>query len=128
MTDSAYRITGLLYIAAGAPATIALAVGNMQRGGEPYFALSIVGVPIGALYLLFWRRPERRTKLTDHAVRLGMFTLLQILFAWVFKGITAAGYEKFLTAYWFMAMFASFLSLFAAALLISAFVKDRPAP
>lgn len=120
MKPGAYRNVGLLYLAAGLPGLQALILGRLGRGGDPYVALSLLALPIGALFLVFWRQPRRQATRSEHAVRLGGFALLQVAFGVGSRLVVGAGFDGFLTAYWFFGMFSSFLSLIAAGLLVAA--------
>jgi hypothetical protein len=121
-----YRILGATYLLAGLPGLVALLLGDIHRGGNPFFAISAMGVPLGLVFLFLSTRPRRRSFLADAAVKLGFLAVSQIAFVPVFWQV-AKSRAGFGTAYQFMGMFGSFLSLVALVLAVAALVR-RPAP
>lgn len=120
MELNGYRTVGVLYVLLGLPGLTALAFGRLHRGGDPWFAISFLAVPLGLAFLacgLQFLHPGPRGV---YAVRIGGFALAQIAFMFVFLMIVRSGRETFQTAYQFLGMFGSFLSLLAGVLLVLA--------
>jgi len=95
----------------------------LHRGGNPYFALSFMGVPLGLLFLAAARERFPRSFLSDTAAKLGFVALLQLAFMMGARQILLAGRLGFGTAYHFFGMLSSFLSLLALVLLLAALAK-----
>lgn len=129
MGKTSYWVVGALYCLWGFPALIALVLGQLQRGGNPYFAISFMGVPLGILFILYSRWPQRWRFLSDTAVRLGIVTQFQLVFciaAWWVVNFTER--KGFGTAYHFFGMIGSFLSILIFVFLIAnLFRQSAPA-
>lgn len=123
MRRSSFTVPGAIYVLLGTPALLALVTGRLHRGGDAWFAVSILAVPAGVVFLVAARRPGAVGRMGDYAVKLATFALVQAFFAVLFRLTVSAGSDRFLTAYAFLAMFASFLSLVAAVLAIAGMVR-----
>ena len=126
MPASAYRLIGAVYVLLGTPALIGLFAGWVRRGGNPYLAMSLMGIPLGILFMMFGFGRFKLTALSQTAAMLAIAGVINLLFMWGASIIVRSGREGFGTAYGFFAVAASFLALVAFVLLVrSAVIHKR---
>jgi len=119
-----YRIAGVIYLLLGAPGLAALLLGKLQRGGDPYFALSGGLVVPGLLFLLYGMGRWPLNGLSEGALKMSVIALIQPPFLLLFHRIMQSD-PGFGTAYQFTGMFLGFLGGLSSVLLVGAMTRGR---
>jgi hypothetical protein len=122
---SQFRFLGVVFILLALPAAGLLVTGNLQRGGNAYVPLSLGGLLLGGLYLLYGTGRYVDSFPAEAAAKIGWIALIQFPFmlgAWMLMRSGQAGFE---IAYRFLGMFISFLAILAVVFIIAALRRGR---
>jgi len=123
---STYTRVGAIYILLSLPAWGLLAAGRLFDIRNFYLLISLMGLPLGALFLVFGTRRRPINSRSGTALRLAYMALAFILFLFVFELMVKSGAYFFLTAVLFCAMAGSFLSILTLVFLVAALRPDSP--
>jgi hypothetical protein len=121
-----YTRVGAIYILLSLPAWGLLIAGRLFEIRNFYLLISLMGLPLGALFLVFGTGRRRLNSRSGTALRLAYMALAFILFLFVFELLVKEGAPFFLTAVLFCAMAGSFLSLLTLVFLVAALFSEPP--
>ena len=117
---------GAIYVLLSLPGWGAFVLGRLFETRNAYLLFSLMGLPLGLLFLVFGRGLRPPVSRCGHAARVAFLALsfMAILFL-SFAGVKL-GLAKLMTAVQFCAMAASYLSLLALVFLVAALFQRRP--
>lgn len=120
---------GVIYVLLSLPGWVAFVMGRLFETRNVYLLFSLMGLPLGLLYLVFGRGLRPPVSRSGHAVRVGVLALGFIAIMFLSLAGVKLGMEKLMTAVQFCAMAGSYLSLLALVFLVAAlFQKPTTAP
>ncbi len=123
----AYVRVGALYVLASLPGWVALVAGRLLEGRDPNLLLSLGGLPVGILFILFGVGRLTRNGKSEVAVRIGLIASSLIVFGVVSWLAMQGGWQGFEISVRFCTMAASYLSLIAVGFLVAALVTRKEA-
>ena len=122
-----YTRVGIIYIILSLPAWGLLIAGKLFEIRNFYLLISVMGLPLGALFLGFGTGRRALNSRSDTALRVSYIALAFIAFLFLFELMVRGGATLFMTAVLFCAMAGSFLSLLTLVFLVAALFPERPA-
>ncbi len=121
-----YTRVGIIYIILSLPAWGLLIAGKLFEIRNFYLLISVMGLPLGALFLGFGTGRRALNSRSDNALRISYIALAFIAFLFLFELMVRGGASLFITAVLFCAMAGSFLSLLTLVFLVAALFPERP--
>jgi hypothetical protein len=122
-----YTRVGIIYIVLSLPAWGLLIAGKLFEIRNFYLLISVMGLPLGVLFLGFGTGRRALNSRSDTAIRVSYIALAFIAFLFLFELMVRGGATLFMTAVLFCAMAGSFLSLLTLVFLVAALFPERPA-
>ena len=120
-----YAVVGALCLAAGIPSWVLLFEGRLFAGRDPFLLIPFAGVPAGLMLILFAAGTFARTRMSDNGFRVALIAVSVGVCGLGAAAGVRSGAEALLTMLHFCAMAASYLALFACAILIAALIKGK---
>ena len=116
----AYIISGGLYLASALPALVLLIAGKLLGMRNGYLLLSLVGVPVGMLLMVFGTGRVATNSKSEIGVRVGYIGIAFLVFLLGSLFGVQMGAERLMTSVVFCAMASSYIAMVAMVFLIAA--------
>ncbi len=124
----AYLRAGVLYLILALPGIAALLAGRLFASRDIHLLASLLGVPLGTLFLLFGFRRPAPNRRSWYALRVAVLSLFFAFLLVASLGAVRLGAEAFATSAGFCLMAASYLGLVTLALGVWALFEPRETP
>ena len=116
----AYLISGALYLLSALPALVLLIAGKLVGMRNGYLLLSLVGVPVGTLLMIFGTGRVAANSKSEIGIRVGYIGIAFLVFLLGSLFVVRMGAERFMTSVVFCAMASSYIAIVAMVFLIAA--------
>ena len=118
---------GVIYVLLSLPGWGAFLLGRLFESRNVYVLFSLMGLPLGVLFLVFGRGIRPLVSRTGHAARVAVLALGFLAVMLLSRAGVELGAEKLQTAVAFCAMTSSYLSLLALVFLVAALFQRQSA-
>jgi len=119
-----YRLGGF-FILSALPGWVFLGMGRLLQSRNPHLLLSLAGLPLGILFILFGRDILPRNSKSDIGARIGFLGACFVALAYLSWAAVQGGVPLLMTSVLFCSMTASYLSLLAFGFLVAAWVGRK---
>ncbi len=126
-TPITYLRTGVIYLVLSFPAWGMLVTGQIMTVHDVQFLVSLVGLPLGGIFLYYSHRKFPLPGRAGIAVRIAFIDFVFVVFLGFFYTGFRMGVRALLTAVEFCEMAAGYLALLTAVFAVASLFQDRPA-
>jgi hypothetical protein len=120
-----YLRVGVFYLILGAPGLVWLATGGLLASRNIYLLTSLLGLPLGALFVLFGTGKFPRNTRSWYAIRVAVLSLFFAGLLLLSLFVVRLGGVMFVTSARFCLMASSYLGLVSLVLGISAALRGK---